>query len=405
MQGRFSTATDDEITEGRTTDVYFVNTLNVLRKKRMSKAVAAEFTVSKLPGEWGWGLYAGLDELLTLFEGVNVDLYSIPNGTVFHSKDTRGVNVPVAMLHGDYATFCVYETPALGLICHASGIATTAARLKTLLLDKRVLSFGVRRIHPAISPFVDKYAYVGGCDAVSSLKGAEVIGQRASGTMPHSLILMFGDQRRAFKAFNDVIAKEIPRVALADTLADEKFEALMAAETLGKNLTGVRLDTHSSRRGRFEDIVAEVRWELNLRGYKDVKIAVSGGLNEKTVPGLKNAGADIFGIGTSISNAQSVDFALDIIEIAGKPFAKRGKFAGRKEPLRCDRCFAWRCVPFGASTNLKCQKCGGKMRPMLRKVVEKGKVIAKPESASEVRKRVLDQISRMSEADEGLRCR
>jgi len=405
MQSRFGTASDDDIKKGMTTDVYFVNTLNVLKKKRMSKTVAAEFTIPHLPGDWKWGLYAGADELVSLFEGVNVDLYSIPNGTVFHPKDAKGVNVPVAMLHGDYATFCVYETAALGLICHASGIATTAARLKALLFDRRVLSFGVRRIHPSISPFVDKYAYVGGCDAVSSLKGAELTAQRASGTMPHSLILMFKDQKKAFKAFDQVIPKEIPRVALVDTLADEKVEALMAAETIGKGLRGVRLDTHSSRRGRFEDIVAEVRWELDIRGYKDVKIAVSGGLNEKNVVELKQAGAEIFGIGTSISNARSVDFALDIVEIEGKPFAKRGKFAGRKEPLRCERCYSWRCVPFGERLDPKCPRCGGKMRKMLEKVVERGKVVAKIETASDARRRVLDQIMKVSELDEGLRGR
>jgi hypothetical protein len=45
------------------------------------------------------------------------------------------------------------------------------------------------------------------------------------------------------------------------------------------------------------------------------------------------------------------------------------------------------------------------MRTMLKKAVEKGKIIAKQETASEVRKRVLDQIARISELDEGLRCR
>jgi nicotinate phosphoribosyltransferase len=94
---------------------------------------------------------------------------------------------------------------------------------------------------------------------------------------------------------------------------------------------------------------------------------------------------------------------MDIVEIDGRPFAKRGKFAGRKEPLRCEGCYSWRCVPAGESSGSKCPQCGGKMRSMLEKVVANGKVVAKREEASEVRERVLEQLVRIGEMGEDLR--
>jgi len=44
--------------------------------------------------------------------------------------------------------------------------------------------------------------------------------------------------------------------------------------------------------------------------------------------------ADGFGVGSAISNADPVDFALDLVEIDGDPIAKRGKLAGVKHAYR-----------------------------------------------------------------------
>src|SRR5207247_2683866 len=127
-----------------------------------------------------------------------------------------------------------------------------------------------------------------------------------------------------------------PRIALVDTYYDEKTEAIIAAEEIAA-LAGVRLATPSSRRGDFASIVREVRWELDLRGHKDAKIYVSGGLDESSIPALVEAGADGFGVGTTLSNAPTVDFAMDIVEREGKPAAKRGQFGGRKDVSRSGR--------------------------------------------------------------------
>ena len=393
---RFQVATDDEIKNAETTDVYFTRTKEILEKEGLSDLRAtAEITTGSLPKNWEWGVLAGVEEATHLLEGVPIDVHSFPEGTLFHSSDVGGVREPVMVLEGRYLDFCLYETPLLGFLCQASGITTMAARVRKATGKKTLLSFGIRRAHPALAPMIDRSCYIGGFDDVSSIVGARLLGKDPAGTMPHSLIIAMGDQVKAWKSFNKHMPKKVPRIALVDTYYDEKTESILAAEALGKDLYGVRLDTPSSRRGNFAEIVREVRWELDSRGYEHVKIFVSGGLNEETVAQLSLAGVDGFGVGTSVSNAPSIDFALDIVEANGKPVAKRGKLGGRKMVWRCDDCLTEK-VAGETVTAPKCPNCAGKMGKLLAPLLSKGRLSKALPSADHIRESVLDQLGRLS---------
>ena len=100
---------------------------------------------------------------------------------------------PVFTVSGPYGAFCEMETAMLGLVCQASGIATAASRVKRAAGDRQVLSFGARRMHPAISTLIDRNAFVGGADGVSVVRSAEYLGEAPQGTMPHALVLVFGE--------------------------------------------------------------------------------------------------------------------------------------------------------------------------------------------------------------------
>jgi nicotinate phosphoribosyltransferase len=392
----FHVASDGEIKRAETTDIYFVRTKEILGAKRLDKiSVVADVTASGLPRNWQWGVLCGIEEEARLFEDIPTNVYAMPEGTVFSPEDYRGYRIPLMMIEGPYNAFCLYETPMLGLLCQASGIATEAARIRKVAGNKTLISFGIRRMHPALSPMIDRAAYIGGFDAVSSLSGAKAIEAEPTGTMPHALIIMLGDQTKAWKAFDETINKSVPRVALVDTYYDEKTEALMAAEALRKRLVGVRLDTPGSRRGNFAEIVREVRWELDLRGYKHVKIYVSGGLNEETVKALSEAGAEGFGVGTSVSSAATIDFAMDIIEKQGKPCAKRGKIGGKKQVWRCRKCQTDILQPFKKREPV-CPKCEGKTVPLLQPLVENGKIVAVLPKPKEIRQYVLAQLEKFS---------
>src|SRR2546426_8177653 len=383
----FYVATPEEIRSGQTSDIYFFRTLDVLKKagKHRTK-VLMETTMQALPDAWPWAVFSGVAEAVNLLRGKGVDLWALPEGTLFTAKTPRGIPVPVLYIEGPYGEFCIFETPVLGFLCESSGIATKAARVRAAAGDRRVISFGIRRMHPALAPLIERCVYLGGLDAVTTPLGAAMLGKEPLGTMPHALTIVMGGPREAFRALQKHLEKRVPRIALVDTYYDEKTESIIAAEEV-EELAGVRVGTPSSRRGNFAAIVREVRWELDLRGHKDAKIYVSGGLDKTSIPALAEAGADGFGVGTSLSNAPTVDFAMDIVEREGEPAAKRGKFGGRKEPLRCGKCGT---LEIGAT---KCPACGGKMAPALVKYLSKGKPAAELPAPDEIRKYVLSPLA------------
>ncbi|MDH5449620.1 MAG: nicotinate phosphoribosyltransferase [Candidatus Bathyarchaeota archaeon] len=392
----FHYAKDEEIKAGKTTDIYFVRTKQVLEAKGLDKLrVVAEVTPGEIHRGWSWGILCGIEEEARLFEGYPVDVYAMPEGSIFYHGDHKGVREPVMIIEGPYGDFCLLETPLLGLLCQSSGVATRAARIKKLTSEKIVVAFGIRRMHPVLSPMIDRAAYIGGFDGVSSLMGAETVNVEPSGTMPHALIIVFEDQVKAWKGFDEVMPREVPRVALVDTYFDEKIESIMAAEALKDRLYAVRLDTPGSRKGDFAEIVREVRWELDVRGYNHVKIFVSGGLNEETVKVLSDAGADAFGVGTAVSNAPTIDFAMDIVAVEGRLSAKRGKLGGKKQVWRCQKCLTDIVQTFD-EPQPRCPHCGGKTEPMLRLLVKNGKIVAKLPRPREIREYVLEQIGNLT---------
>jgi len=377
----FHVATEREIRKGLTTDVYFDRTVRVLKGTRSSKRVTAEFTVKSLPAGYTWGIATGLEECLALLEGVDVDVAAVPEGTVIRPRE------PVLTISGDYVDFARLETPLLGMLCQASGVATKAARLRIAAGDRSLMSFGARRMHPAVSPMIERNAYVGGCDGVATLKAAELLGIEPSGTIPHALVILSGGIDEALLGFDRFIDKKVKRVALVDTFGDEKFEALSACATLGKRLYAVRLDTPGSRRGSMRDIVKEVRWEMDLRGYSGVRILVSGGLDEVGIMELRDL-VDGFGVGTSLSSARVLDFAMDIVEVEDKPIAKRGKASGGKRLLRCSKCHEDCVVPAVGRVRKRC-RCGGRLEDITVRYMKKGKILRRTDSAAKIRKRVL----------------
>lgn len=383
----FYIAHEEDIRAGRTTDVYFIRTQKILREKGIRKKVFADVSTTSLPHGWKWGVLAGIEEVAKLLEGLPVNVYAMPEGTIFHPYE------PVLQIEGYYDEFGIYETALLGMLSQASGIATAALRIKIAAKFKPVYSFGIRHMHPAIAPMIDRSAFIGGCDGVSGVLGAEMIGEKPVGTMPHALILTIGDQVKAWKYYDEVMPPEVPRTALVDTLCDEKFEALMAAEALGDRLNAVRLDTPGSRRGNFKKIVEEVRWELDLRGYNHVKIFLSGGLDEESLKELADV-ADAFGVGGSIASAKPVDFSLDIVEVEGKPITKRGKLSGRKQVYRCENGHYHR-VPAEKKLE-KCPVCGAKVEPLLKPLIENGEIVAELPKAREIREYVLEQAKKFN---------
>lgn len=383
----FHTADPKDIIDGKITDVYFERTLKILKAKKINPLVKAEFIAKSLPENWPWAVFAGLEEAIYLMKHLPIKVRAMQEGTVFYPYE------PVMEIEGKYQDFCVYETAILGLICQASGIATKTARIKKLAGERPVISFGARRMHPILAPMIERNAYIGGCDGVAVVKSGEIIGKDPMGTMPHALIICMGSTVDAIKAYDEVLEPKFKRVALIDTFLDEKFECLNVAEAMGKRLFAVRFDTPSSRRGNFYRILEECRWELNLRGYKHIQFYVSGGIKEEDITVL-NPVVDGYGIGTSISNAPVVDYAMDIMEVEGKPLSKRGKWSGSKRVLRCQKCGTRKIVTNNKDKHI-CS-CGKRFEDILIPVLNNSKQLIVTEPPAKIRESVLNNINDLS---------
>jgi nicotinate phosphoribosyltransferase len=377
----FHTASDADIRSGVVSDVYFARTVEILTARRDRKRVKAEVYIKSLPEEWSWGVLAGIEEVAGLLEGLPINAWSMDEGTIFAPYE------PVLVLEGTYVEWAQYETAILGLLCQASGVATKAARCKKAAGERQLISFGARRMHPALAPMIERSAFIGGCDGVAVTKSAELIDADPMGTIPHSLVLMIGDTVEALRAFHEVVDPKVRRVALIDTLQDEKFEAIRVAEALGKDLHAVRLDTPSSRRGDFYRILEEVRWELDLRGFQHVKLIASGGIDEYEILRL-NPLVDSYGVGTSLASAPVLNFGLDIMEIEGQPMAKRGKWSGAKAVYRRRTSLDTRVLPVAAPPPAD----GGPWDRLLKPLVEGGRVVRDLPPPRTIRDFVLDQL-------------
>ena len=322
----FNTASYEEIKRAEVADVYFHRTMEILRSLGLEDTPVHAEVAYKTSDPDEWFVVAGLDEVARLLEGTGTEVRAVPEGTICHP------NEPVLTLSGPYSAFAEHETAILGFLCQASGVATGAARCRLAAGERPVISFGARRMHPAITPMIERAAYLGGCDGVAVELAARRLGIPATGTLPHALILILGSTADASRAFDEVIDPQIPRTILVDTFDDEKFGSLIAARAIPDSISAVRLDTPGNRRGDFRDLMQEVRWELDRNGFEHVKIFASGGIDVEYILHL-NPVCDAYGVGGAIADAPMVDYSLDIVEVAGEDRSKRGKRGGRKRLL------------------------------------------------------------------------
>ncbi|HYI23743.1 MAG TPA: nicotinate phosphoribosyltransferase, partial [Candidatus Limnocylindrales bacterium] len=247
-----------------------------------------------------------------------------------------------------YRAFGLYETALLGMLAQSTGWATAARECVEAAAPEPVISFGARHIHPDVTDTLDYAAIVGGCVGASTPAGARLAGLAPTGTMPHSLVLIFGDTVRAAEAFDRHMPPDVPRVILVDTFRDEAEEALRVARALGDRLYGIRLDTPSERGRVTPELVRECRARLDQQGFGHVKIIVSGGFDPERIRFFKAAGAqvDSFAVGSYISGARPIDFTGDLKEIDSRPIAKRGRIPGltNSPRLQLVDLAAWRAV-------------------------------------------------------------
>ena len=320
-----------EILTGESADVYFARADEILAAEGLDPLVTMEIFSRRS------GVLCGIDEAKVLIAHVLGDcppeeaqVEALSDGDAFASREV------VLRIRARYRAFGLYETAILGMMAQSTGWATAAREIVEAAAPTPVISFGARHVHPDITDTLDYAAIVGGCVGASTPAGARLAGLNPTGTMPHSLVLIFGDTVRAAEAFDRVLSPDVPRVVLVDTFRDEAEEALRVAHALGDRLYGIRLDTPAERGRVTPDLVHEVRVRLDQAGFGHVRIIVSGGLDPERIRHFleSDAAVDSFAVGSHISGARPIDFTGDLKEIDGRAIAKRGRIPGPTESPR-----------------------------------------------------------------------
>ncbi len=316
---------------GDTTDVYLLRTRRVMEAEGLNPNAAMEvFPRSD-------GVLCGIREVIALLRKAlpskDAEIWALDEGESISGREV------VLRIKAPYLSYAVYETAILGILAHESGWAQAARECVEAAQGVPVVSFGARHVHPLVAPYMDYAAIVGGCATASTPLGAGMAGKEPSGTMPHAMIICFGDTVKAAAAFDEHVEPDVPRVVLVDTFLDEPQEALRVAERLGERLQAVRLDTPAERGGVTPDLVKEARARLDQAGFRHVRLFVSGGVTAERIRHFLSSGAPVdgFGVGNYISSADPNDFTADLKEVEGKPIAKRGRIPGITDNPRLKR--------------------------------------------------------------------
>jgi nicotinate phosphoribosyltransferase len=329
--GLARTRPSSEILSGATADVYFARAQSILEREGIDPLVTMEVFCRED------AVLCGIDEAKNLIGHVlagcdpgETRVEGLSDGDRISPKEV------VLRIRARYTRFALYETAILGMLAQSTGWATAARECVDVASPLPVISFGARHVHPDITDVLDYAAIIGGCVGASTPAGAKLAGLAPTGTMPHSLVLLFGDTVKAAEAFDRDMPPDVPRIVLIDTFKDEAEEALRVAHALGDRLYGVRLDTPSERGRVTVDLVKEVRARLDLEGFRHVRIVVSGGLDPERIQYFRDQGApvDSFAVGSYISGATPIDFTGDIKEVDGRPIAKRGRIPGLTDSPR-----------------------------------------------------------------------
>ncbi|HEY7537591.1 MAG TPA: nicotinate phosphoribosyltransferase [Gaiellaceae bacterium] len=319
----------------------------------------------RLPPGWGYLIAAGLDDLLALlgrlrfgerdlayleetrlFSPAYLDslrewhftgtVRALPEGTLFFPQE------PVLEVTGPVAEAQLVETIALNQIHYQSLIAAKAARCVDAARGRRLVDFGVRRAYGVEAGLVlARSSWIAGFDATSNVLAGRELAIPVAGTMAHSFVEAFDEELEAFRAFARTFPEEtILLVDTYDTLEGVRLAATVGRELAerGSRLRGVRLDS-----GNLLELSRAARAILDGAGLEDATVFASGGLDERDLEALLDAGAPIdgFGIGSRLgtpADAPSLDMAYKLVEFAGRPTLKlspdKATLAGRKQVWR-----------------------------------------------------------------------
>ncbi len=280
------------------------------------------------------GLFTG--DFLATLEGFRFtgDVEAVPEGTVVFAPE------PILRVTAPLPQAQMVETLVMNQVHLQTMLASKAARIVLAARGRRVVDFGLRRMHGADAGLAGARAYwIAGVAATSNVLAGRTFGIPVTGTMAHSFIQAHDDEMEALRRFAEVYPETVLLVDTYDTLAGVDKVIRLAQDLGGEcRLRGIRLDS-----GDLAALAREARRRLDQAGLANLKIFASGNLDEHRITELVADGApiDAFGVGTRMgtsADAPSLDMAYKLAVLDGlgrlKLTANKDTWPGIKQVWR-----------------------------------------------------------------------
>ena len=200
---------------GPASEVYFQRAWDTLHAEGLDPVVTMEYFGDRA------AVLSGIEEAVeVLREAIGAtpgaEIWAMREGEPIEGKEV------VMRVRAPYSCFGLLETAVLGILASCTGWATRAREVVEAAAGTRVISFGARHVHPLVGPIMERSAVTGGCAGCATPLGAQLAGLAGpSGTMPHAMILVFGDTVPAAIAFDRHMGPEVLRIVLVDSPSSE----------------------------------------------------------------------------------------------------------------------------------------------------------------------------------------
>ena len=320
------------------------------------------------------------EEALRAFAGLRFtgEVRAVPEGrVVFAGEPLLEVTAPVAEAQ-------LAETVLLNHVTFQTAVATKAARCVLAAGGAQLVDFSFRRTQGIDAGLaVARASAIVGFAATSNVAAARRYGLAAAGTMAHSFIEAFGDERAAFAAF----AEDFPGMItfLVDTYDTGGGVRNAIEVTRGLRLAGpvgVRLDS-----GDLAALARLARTLLDAAGLAEARIVASGGLDEYAIASLVAVGApiDAYGVGTKMgvsADAPYLDSAYKLAAYDGRPVMKLS--AGKTSPPGAKQVYRG---PGGDVLALRDEPAPPEHEPLLVPVMRGGRRLGAAEPLAAARQR------------------
>lgn len=349
----------EEIIAGDVTDHCCTLSLEVLRNLGLGqRIVTLEAHVRRFPPGVERGIFYGLRDALAILGDRPVKVWSLEPGSVFH------VGEPVLVIEGAAEDVAIVRPALTGVLTFGSSIVSRAEEFVRAAAGKPVFFFGLRKLHPAHVRQYLECAWVAGMEINATSQSAGIIaGLALQDCQEHFTNLVADDPAASWAAFIDLPESSGRIFIVLDNSDDPVVEVRQAVEKFGPRLSGVLIDTDSSRRGNFVSIISEVAWHLRLMGRGDVKLCITGNVTPSLVSATTSEVAS-YGVGLSVLDAPLFDFSIQVVAVDGRPRSKLGVKPGKKAGFKCSAC--GKCIIALFDEEPQC--CGKSMDSRMREV-------------------------------------